>query len=77
MIATVSEHARNLAFIASAMVDDNAMADLDAVLDPAVDPAKLQDVFDGLDRYHHHGKSSRTERGPLGFFPAGCGIGRA
>lgn len=67
MIATVSEHARNPAFIASAMVD-NEMADLAAVLDPAVDPAKLQDVFDRFDGYHQHGASSRTELGPLGAF---------
>ena len=66
-IATVSEHARNPAFIASAMVD-NEMADLAAVLDQAVDPAKLQDVFNRFDRYHEHGACSRTEIGPLGSF---------
>ena len=40
MIATVSEHARNPAFIASAMVD-NEMADSVAILDPAVHPANF------------------------------------
>ena len=42
MIATVSGHAKSPAFIASALVDQE-MADLTAVLDPAVDPVKLQD----------------------------------